>query len=328
MFAQLPSYSGHDRGSAGVSFLAAFDAYVGVGKWGQSGEALRRKLYAFASCAEVDSVFDLWCLQHVRPLAQQILSATETCVTVADQQAVYNQYKPMFEAVFKLFKDDFCRSDMREYWMLVAELVDVCKSHVGSAVWRPLHHVILKLQQSYCWPLPWGVPAEQDFVAQLLSTDHLPVAVSLKLQAAVDGLAQGQLPPLPADGAAGFKPRLTFVAVLAAVAHLAQQVDQAMVLQLLCQPGTGVIESQHTVVSQQPVASVTSTHVQASDVSAQAATLSASLQHLSAVDRCEVLAQAFPDALCPEHAMLHPLKSCPLVTAAAAMEVVVQCNPW
>lgn len=237
----------------------------------------------------------------------------------------------MFDAVFELFKDSFCGSNVREYWMLVAEVVDVCKSNVGSAVWRPLHHVIQRLQQFYRWPLPCGVPAEHEFIAQLLSIDQSPVAVSLKLQAAVDGLAQGQLPPLLADAAAGFKPRLTFVAVLAAVAHLAQQVDQAMVLQLLHQPlGTGVsaLQAVPAAVSQHPVVSVTSSHVQACDINAKAATLSASLQHLTAVDRCEVLARAFPEALCPEHAMLHPLKVCPLVTAAAAVETAMQVIRW
>jgi hypothetical protein len=136
---------------------------------------------------------------------------------------------------------------------------------------------------------------------------------------------------MPANAAAGYNPRLTFVAVLAALAQLAKQVDQAMVLHLLHQPlGTGVsgLQAVPAAVSQQPVVSVTSSHVQASDINVKAATLSASLQHMTDVDRCEVLARLFPEALCPEHAMLHPLKVCPLVTAAAAVEVAMQCNPW
>jgi hypothetical protein len=311
----LPRYNGRERGSAGSAYIAAFDAFIGMSKWGQPSEALGRKLYALASGAEAGSVFDLWCHEHIRPLAQRVTTAAETCVTPADHQIVLTQFRPLYDAAIQLFRDTFCAPDVQEYRAIMAELLSVCQSNVGGVVWRPLHHVLQKLQQFYSQPLPSGLLGEQEFVAQLLVMDIVPAAVSLRLQAAVDGLAQAQLPAAPGNAPANFNPRHTFAAVLTAVGQLAQQLDQAVGWGSMHFPLDSAVAGLHAVapaVSQHSVVSATSSHLHTQDINSKAASMSTSLQHLSAGDRCQLLARAYPDALCPEHCMLHLLKVCPL----------------
>ena len=314
----LPRYSGLERGSTGTAYLAAFDAFVGMSKWGQPSEALSRKLYALASGAEPGSVFDLWCHEHVRPLAALVAAATETCVTAADHQTVLTQYRPRYDAVVQLFKDTFCCPDVHEYRALMDELMRVCQAHVGGAVWRPLHHVLQKLQQFYSQGLPAGVLREHELVAQLLAMGFLPDFVSIRLQGAVEALPQAQLPQPPANAPANFNARHTFAAVLTAVHQLASQLDQTVGWGSLHfsgghgMSGLGPVApamSQHSV-------SATSHLMQAGSVNTKAASLCAMLQHLSAEERCPLLARVYPDALCPEHCMLHALKVCPLAAEA------------
>ena len=109
---KLPTFSGKDKGAAGIAHLCAFNDGVLMGKWGFSGEALSRHLSYFASSAESNSPFDLWCSTHVRPLAVALANDAATCLTAADQQTVYTQFKPRYGLVFDKFRSDFCVADI------------------------------------------------------------------------------------------------------------------------------------------------------------------------------------------------------------------------
>jgi hypothetical protein len=322
MAARLPSFSGKEKGAAGIAHLRAFHDGVLMGKWGQAGEALARHLSYFASSAEGNSPFDLWCSTHVRPLAITIADAAATCLTAADQQTVYTNYKPRYDQVFDRFKTDFCVADISEWTALLAELSTVFRTFSGYHVWQPMQHALQKLQSFYgrhtSQPLPGGVISEAQFVNQLLSmSDVVPESVSLRLKTAVGELAPARLPAAPNNAPAGYNSRHTLTAVLTAVSDLVQQQNQcvswgALQFPAFSNPSASVVP----VASQQSV-SATSSLLQASDIHAKAATMSASLQHMGAEDRCQVLAKAFPDALCPEHRMLHPLRDCPFAVSEA-----------
>jgi hypothetical protein len=315
---QLPRYNGNERGSAGVAYLAAQEAFVGLGKWGTPSESLYKRMWAFAAGAEPASVFAYWCRDHVIPLAQQIQAAAATCSTHAAHQAVLNQYQPQCDAVFDLFKQRFCVPDVQEYGSLLSQLANTCAQHAGGAVWRPLLLVLQKFQEYYQQPLPSGVQSQSEFVTQLLNTPTVvPESLSLRLKAAVDGLPQHQLPAVPANAPANHNPRLTLAAVITAVSQLADQLDHAVGwsgFRFPLAPGVSGLAAA-PAMSQQSVVTATTSHVQSRDPSAQAANLAASLQHLSVEDRCQVLAKAYPDALCPEHQMLHAMRVCPFAAS-------------
>lgn len=324
----LPHFTGREKGAAGEAYLRAFHDAVGMSRWGTADEGLYRSLFIFASGGSAASTnaqgstpFDLWCDVHVRPLAQDIMLASQTCLDAASHQSVYNQYRPRYDSVFDLFKSEFCGHDVSEFQSLLSELASVCQNHSNSAVWRPLQHALLKVQGFYSRPVPSGVMSESEFVSQLLGmSDLLPATVSLRIQHAVDGLTAAQLPAAPANAPAGWNPKLTLAAVLSAVSELAKQQHQAAGWGLLASASSGVSPS--AVLPSQHSVSATSSLLQATDVNSKAAAMCAGLQHMSAEGRCQVLAKAFPDALCPEHRMLHPLKDCPFATAEKPKGVV------
>jgi len=318
----LPYFSGREKGAAGLAYLRAYQDTVGMGKWGSADEGLYRGLYIFASGGSAASTnaqgstpFDLWCDKNVRPLARQIQDASSTCLDAAARQTVYNQFKPAYDGVFDLFKAEFCSPDVSEFKSLLAELVSVCQTHSNSAVWRPLQYVLMKMQGFYSRPVPSGVMSERDVVVQLLSlSDLLPETVSLRIKSVVDSLTQAQLPAAPVNPPAGWNPRFTLAAVVSAVAELAKQQDQAAgwgVLQGPSFPSTCV----PTVVPSTHSVSATSSLLQPTDINQKAASMCAELSHMSAEGRCLVLAKVFPDALCPEHRMLHSLKDCPFAVS-------------
>lgn len=314
----LPRFDGNKRGSAGVSYLQAFEAFVALRKWGTASETLYKQLWVLSFGAVPDSAFDFWSRQHIRPLALRIQTAVATCVTAADHQVVLTQYQPLYSQVIALFRQQFCVADAQEYGTLMTELAQTSAQHVGVAVWRPLILVLQRLQEFHRQPLPSSVPSECDFVSQLLDTSVVvPEVISLRLKAVVDGLTQNQLPAVPANAPADHNPRLTLAAVITAVSQLADQLDHAVgwtKSRSPLAPGvSGMVAA--PVVSQQSALSAVTSHMQARGPTALAASMAASLRHLSAGQRCQLVFKAFPDALCPEHCMLHAMKACPLVLA-------------
>lgn len=320
----LSAYSGQERGTAGSTYLRQFYDQSGICRWANAADGLSKNLYLFVSGGSAATAaangqptpFDLWCEVEARPLAREIADAVATCVDNASLQAAYNQFKPRYDRVFERFTEQFCSPDISEYKALLSELLSVCQAHAGSSsLWQPLQHTLMKLQSYHRRPaVPSGVMNESELVVQLLSNaDLMPETVSLRLKDTLAGLGDNQLPAAPANPPAGFNRRHTLGALVAAVSVLTQQQHQAAGWGVLPQPSHAnaavfPAASQHSVTA-------TSSLSQAPDIHSKAAAMCAHLSHLGAEERCQLLAKAFPAALCPEHRMLHALKDCPFAVA-------------
>ena len=316
----LPQYTGREKGAAGLAYLRAFHDAVGMVKMSTADESLYRGLYMFVSggsaastTAEGSTPFDLWCDVEVRPLAQRIQQDSQSRIDAAGHTQCYNQFSAEYAGVFEKFKAEFCNPNISEFQSLVSELVAAGKNHHDNTVWRLLQHALLKLQGFYSRPMPGGIISESEFVEQLLSMSQLlPGDVSLRIRSEIDSLPATELPVQPANPPPNWNAKRTLAAVIAAVSVLAKQQDRAAGWGMLQAPVSyssvshpvAVAPSQHSV-------SATSSFLQGSDINAQAAAMCAALQHMGSEGRCQVLAKAFPDALCPEHRMLHMLKDCP-----------------
>jgi hypothetical protein len=286
-------------------------------KMSTADEALYRGLYMFVSggsaastTAEGSTPFDLWCDIEVRPLAQRIQQDSQSRVDAAGHTACYNQFRAEYIGVFERFRTEFCSPNISEFQSLVSELVAAGKNHHDNTVWRLLKHALLKLQAFYSRPMPGGIISESEFVEQLLSMSQLlPGDVSLRIRSEIDSLPVTELPE-PAHPPPNWSAKRTLAAVIAAVSVLAKQQDRAA--------GWGMLQAPTFYSS----VSATSSLVQGSDINSRASAMCALLQHMGAEGRCQVLAKAFPDALCPEHRMLHMLKECPFAAAENARGVV------
>jgi hypothetical protein len=324
----LPRYTGREKGAAGLAYLRAFHDAVGMVKMSTADEALYRGLYMFVSggsvastTAEGSTPFDLWCDVEVRPLAQRIQQDSQSRVDAAGHTACYTQFRVEYDGVFEKFKTEFCSPNISEFQSLVSELVAAGKNHHDNTVWRLLQHALLKLQGFYSRPMPGGIISESELVVQLLSMSQLlPGDVSLRIRSEIDSLPATALPGQPANPPPIWSAKRTLAAVIAAVSVLAKQQDRAAGWGMLQAPVPYCSVSHPVVVvapSQQCV-SATSSLVHGSDINSRASAMCALLQHMGAEGRCQVLAKAFPDALCPEHRMLHMLKECPLAAAEKA----------
>jgi hypothetical protein len=327
---QLPKYSGSQRGAAAEAYYQQWQCLVAL-KPRPVDAAMAARLFAFFTGAEPQSEFYTWCCVHVLPLARAIQSDARQTTTAAEQQAVYARHIAAYDRVFESFKATFCRVGPREFQQLLLELRGASKHNQGAALWYSLMHMLRRLQLFYSGVSVAGVVSVEQLLSQLLNTAVLlPDAVALRLKMAVDSLPPEQLPAAPANAPTDYNPRLTFQAVLAAVECIAKQHDlhilwgavPAAVGQVSVHGSSSSSSSSNTSSQQSAVTS--SSCSQEKFAIMDAASLSRCLGHLSAERRCQALAMAYPDDLCPEHSMLHALKDCPLVQMHGSQHVQQQ----